>query len=91
MSYTLEMNVNEQREFLHKMRLRYWKTKRKKDKGQLLDEIEAVTGLDRKALIRLIWGDLTYKGCRWERGRICRPKIEDAMRVIARSLDYSCN
>jgi hypothetical protein len=91
MSYTLEMNVNEQREFLHKMRLRYWKTKRKKDKGQLLDEIEAVTGLDRKALIRLIWGDLTYKGCRWERGRICGPKIEDAVRVIARSLDYSCN
>ena len=90
MSDALEMSINERRKYLHKMKLRYWKVKRKKDKGQLLDEMEAITGLHRKSLIRLINGGLSRKSRRRERGKIYGPEVDDAVRVIARSLDYPC-
>jgi len=72
------------------MKLRYWKAKRKKDKGPLLDEMESITGLHRKSLIRLINGDLSRKSRRIERGKIYGSEVDDAVRVIARSLDYPC-
>ena len=84
------MSINERRKYLHKMRLRYWKAKRKKEKGQLLDEMEAVTGLHRKSIIRLISGDLSRRPRKKERGRYYGPEVDDAVRVIARSLDYPC-
>lgn len=90
MSNELEMTIDERRKYLHKMKIRYWKAKRKNEKGQLLDEMEAVTGLHRKSLIRLINGDLSRKSRRKERGKIYGPEVDDGVRVIARSLDYPC-
>ncbi|MFZ2098018.1 MAG: hypothetical protein WAV05_15400, partial [Anaerolineales bacterium] len=56
----------------------------------LLDEIEAVTGMHRKVIIRLLNGRLSRKKRRRERGRVYGVEISDAVRVIARCLDYPC-
>jgi hypothetical protein len=48
--------------------------------------MDAVTGLHRKFLIRLINGDLLRTPRRRERGTIYDPEVDDAVRVIARSL-----
>ena len=53
-----KMTVHERRKYLNKMKQRYRKAKRR-ERGELLDEMEAVLGLHRKSLIRLINGDLT--------------------------------
>jgi hypothetical protein len=54
------MSVDERRKYLFKMQGRY-KQANRKEKGRLLDEMEAVTGMDRKYLIRLLNGDLHRK------------------------------
>jgi transposase InsO family protein len=57
----------------------------------LLDEIEQVTGLHRKSAIRLLNApDLSRKVRRKQRGRKYGPEVDDAIRVIAESLDYIC-
>jgi len=89
MSETDPMNINERRKYLHKMWGRYRKVN-KQEKGRLLDEMEAVTGLHRKTLIRTLNGQLSRKKRSRERGRTYGVQIDDAMRVIARSLDYAC-
>lgn len=58
MSETEPMNVNERRKYLHKIRIRYWQAETKGIKSHLLSEMQAVTLLHRKSLIRLIKGDL---------------------------------
>jgi hypothetical protein len=83
------MDVNERRKYLHKMWKRY-REGDKKEKGRLLDEIEAVTGLHRKSIIRTINGRLSRKRRCKERGRAYGVEVDDAIRVIARSLDYPC-
>lgn len=89
MSYEEKMNIDEIRKYLHQMRFRYWKAT-KKDKGWLLDEMEAVTKLHRKHLIRLITGRLERKKRSRQRGRGYGADVDDAVWVIARSLDYPC-
>ncbi|HLB12073.1 MAG TPA: integrase, partial [Dehalococcoidia bacterium] len=61
MSETEQMSINERRKYLHKMRIRYWQTRNKKERSVLLDEMEAVTRQHRKSLIRLIKGELARK------------------------------
>jgi hypothetical protein len=89
MSIEDKMNVDERRKYLFKMQGRYKKANRK-EKGQLLDEMEAVTGLDRKYLIRLINGDLQRKPRTKQRGREYGLAVDDALRVIDESFDYIC-
>lgn len=89
MSETDPMNVNERRKYIHKM----WERYRKADKGEkthLLDESEAVTGLHRKSIICMINGQLSRKRRTKERGKEYGADVDDAIRVIARSLDYPC-
>jgi hypothetical protein len=62
----------------------------RKERGQLLDEMEAVTGLHRNSIIRLINGNLKRKPRRRQRGRSYGPDVDDALRVIAESMDYIC-
>jgi hypothetical protein len=62
----------------------------KKEKGKLLDEIEAVTNMHRKSIIRIMNGQLGRKKRSRERGRTYGVEVDDAVRVIARSLDYPC-
>ena len=69
MSETEQMSINERRKYLHKMRIRYWQVKTKKERNALLDEMQAVTRLHRKSLIRLIKGELARKPRRQQRGK----------------------
>ena len=69
MSIEDKMNIDERRKYLYRMKKRYVKADRKK-RGQLLDEMEAVTELHRKTLIQLMSSDLKRKPRRKQRGRI---------------------
>ena len=85
-----EMTINERRKYLSRVRERYWGTDRA-GRGELLTEMEAVTGLHRKSLIRLVRGStLERKRRRRVRGRTYGPEVEDAIRVVWESLDYVC-
>jgi hypothetical protein len=84
-----KMTIDERRKYLRKMKKRY-ETGTKKERGRLLDEMEAVTGQHRKALIRLMKGPLARKRRMKQRGKSYGPEVDDALRVIAESLDYVC-
>ena len=83
------MNIDERYKYLRIIRPRYLDAGRAA-RGQLLDEMEQVTGLERKSLIRLMKGNLTRKPRRQQRGRVYGPEVEAALRVIAESTDYIC-
>jgi len=89
MSYAEKMTIDERRKYLRLMRPRYREAGRK-EKGQLLDEMEAVTGLERKVLIRLLSGSLERKPRRRERGETYGPMVNNALRVIDESFDGIC-
>ena len=90
MSETDPMNVNERRKYLHKVRIRYMKTKGRAEKSRMLEEVVAVTGLHRKSVLRLLHGELVRKPRRKQRGSSYGSEVTDAVRAIARSLDYPC-
>ena len=76
-----QMTIDERRKYLERMRLRYVRAERVA-RSQLLDEMEAVTELQRKSLIRLLQGDLTRQPRRRQRARTYGAGVEDAVRVI---------
>jgi hypothetical protein len=90
MSIEEKMNVDERRKYLHKMRFRYWQAKSRTERSKLLDEMEAVTELHRKSLLRLIHGDLVRKPRRKQRGKTYGAEVKAAVQVIAESLDFPC-
>jgi hypothetical protein len=90
MSETEPMNVNERRKYLHKMRIRYWQAESKRAKSALLDEMQNITNLHRKSVIRLIKGDLTRKPRRKQRSQTYGAGVKSVMEKIAYSLDYPC-
>jgi hypothetical protein len=89
MSIEDRMTIDERRKYLRMMQERYLQADRP-GRGHLLDEMEAITGLHRKSLIRLMRGNLTRKPRRRQRGCIYGPEVDDALRVIAESTDYIC-
>ena len=89
MSTKVRMTVNERRKYLRKMQERYYQAGRK-ERGRLLDEMEVVTELHRKSLIRLMKGSLERRPRRRQRGRTYGAEVDDALRVIAESTDYIC-
>lgn len=89
MSKNDKMTIDERRKYLRLMQPRYREAGRKV-KGQLLDEMEEVTSLDRKSLIRLLNGSLERKPRRRERGKTYGPAVDDVLRVIHESLDGIC-
>ena len=89
MSSDDKMSIEERRKYLRRMKKRYARATRK-ERGQLLDEMEAVTELHRKSLIRLMNGSLERKRRRKLRGCTYRSNVDDTLRVIAESLDYVC-
>src|SRR5512136_830179 len=89
MSIEDKMTIDERRKYLRKMQERYLRADGT-GRGHLLDEMEAVTGLHRKSLIRLMKGNLTRKPRGRQRGRVYGPEVDDALRVIAESTDYIC-
>ena len=83
------MTINERFKYLRLVREQYRRADRKR-KSQLLDQMEEITGLHRKSLIRHMHGPLKRKPRRRQRGRIYGADVEDALRVIDESFDHIC-
>lgn len=84
-----KMTIDERFKYLRMQKKRYVQMSRK-ERTQILDEMEQVTGLDRKTLIRHMNGNPTRKPRRKQRGKTYGPEVDDALRVIAESFDYIC-
>jgi transposase InsO family protein len=89
MSTREEMTIDERFKYLQIQRGRYLAASRR-GRGQLLTEMEEVTGLHRKALIRLMGKPVVRRVRQKQRQRAYSCEVEDALRVIAESLDYPC-
>lgn len=89
MSVEEEMTIDERYKYLRKMQKRYRKANRK-EKSRLLDEMEAVAGLGRKRLIRLMNGEIRRKPRKRQRGRKYGQEVSYALGVIAESMDWIC-
>jgi hypothetical protein len=83
------MTVDERYKYLRKMKTRYVKASRKERK-LLLDEMEQVTGLHRKSLIRLLKSPLQRTPRTRQRGKTYGPEVDAAIGVISAALDYPC-
>jgi hypothetical protein len=83
------MTIDEGYKYLRQMKKRYRKAERK-ERGQLLDEMEAVTGKHRKSLIRLMSSSLKRAPRQRERGRRYGNDVAAALGTIAKSLDWIC-
>jgi hypothetical protein len=85
-----QMSVNERRKYLKLMRPRYQQAKRA-ERSRLLTEMEAVTGLHRKSLLRLLHAStLNRKKRTTPRKRIYGLATEQVILVVWESLDYVC-
>ena len=85
------MPIDERRKYLKRMADRYGPVGRG-ERGGLLTEMEAVTGLHRKSLVRLLGApslERAPKRPRYRR-RTYGPAVADAVRVCWESLDYLC-
>ena len=84
-----KLNFTERRKYLALMRRRY-KNGSRKERSSLLNEMEAVTGLHRKYLIRLMRNPVPMerKPRRRERGPLYGPDVRAAISTIAHALDY---
>jgi len=89
MSTEDKMTIDERRKYLRRMKKRYVQASRK-EQGLLLNEMEVVTELHRKSLIRLMNGTLERKPRYKQRGSTYGAEVDDALRVIAESLDHVC-
>jgi hypothetical protein len=89
MSAEVKMTINERRKYLLRMRLRYVQAHRG-ERSRLLDEMVQVTELHRKSLIRLMKAEPVRRPRQRQRGRTYSHEVDDAIRVIAESLDYIC-
>jgi hypothetical protein len=83
------MTIDERYKYLRKMKTRYLKAGRR-ERGRLLDEMETVTGLHRKSLIRLLKGSLTRQPRAKQRSKTYKEDVTAVLRVAAASLDYPC-
>jgi hypothetical protein len=85
-----EMTINERRKYVKLMCERYQKAKRK-ERSQLLSEMEQVSKLHRKHLIRLLNGEsLERKKRSTPRSRRYGPEVERVVLRVWESLDYIC-
>ena len=85
-----EMTVNERRKYLKRMTGRYVAAKRK-ERSQLLTEMEQVTGLHRKSLTRLMHaGSLERKKRVTPRARTYGLAVEQVIVRVWESRDYIC-
>lgn len=90
MSAETEMTIDERRKYMKVMKARYQKAKRK-EQGQLLTEMEAVTGLHRKSLTRLLHApSLARKKRKTPRACTYGKEVEAVIVRAWESLDYVC-
>jgi hypothetical protein len=84
-----KMPIDERWTYLRRVQKRYRKATRKQ-RSELLDEMEAHTQQHRKSLIRRMGSDMRRRSRRRQRGRTYGPEVDDALRVIHESQDYIC-
>jgi hypothetical protein len=85
-----KMNVDERFKFLRLMKEQYAQANRK-EKGALLKMMEDTTGLHRKYLIARMNSPGPYRTRRnRERSRAYGPEVEQAIAIIADTLDWIC-
>src|SRR2546423_5302437 len=85
-----EMTIDERRKYVKLMEPRYRKAKRK-ERSQLLSEMEQVSKLHRKHLIRLLNGEsLDRKKRSTPRSRTYGLEVEGVVLRVWESLDYIC-
>jgi len=84
-----KMTVDERRKYLKRMKPRYDCATRK-ERGRLLDEMAAVTGMHRKYLTRLLNSSLERQPRKRQRGCTYDKAVQDAIGIIAESFDYLC-
>ena len=84
------MNVDERFKYLRMIRTLYHEADRT-SRSHLLDEMEAMTGLGRKHLIVHMNSPGPYRQRRWrERSRRYKADVEEAVALIADTLDWIC-
>src|SRR5712692_11207240 len=85
-----EMTIEERRKYVRKQQERYRKARRK-ERGNLLSEMEQVTGMHRKSLIRLLHGaSLERRKRHTPRPRSYGPEVEWVIVRVWESRDYIC-
>src|SRR6266581_2111243 len=85
-----EMTIDERRKYVKLMAPRY-QTAKRKERSQLLSEMEQVSKLHRKHLIRLLNGEsLQRKKRSTPRSRTYGPEVERGVLRVWESLDYLC-
>jgi hypothetical protein len=85
-----EMTVTERRKYLKKMKPLYSRAERQ-EQSRLLSEMEQVTGLHRKSLLRLLHApNLERKKREKGRGRTYGLAVEQVILLVWESLDYIC-
>jgi len=84
-----KMTLPERRKYLKMQQKRYERAD-KAEQTKLLNEMQVITGLHRKTLIRLMKSDLERKKRQKQRGKEYGVEVDDALRVIAKSYDYIC-
>jgi len=84
-----EMTVDERYKYL-RIRQRQYVDAGRSERGRILDEMEQVTGLDRKTLIRHMRGKIKRKPRKRQRGKVYGSALDDALRVISESHDHIC-
>ena len=85
-----KMTIDERGKYLNTMKKRYDHDSPPERRARL-NEMEAVTGLHRKSLLRLMsQPSLERQPRRRQRGRTYGPGVDDALRVIDDSLDHIC-
>lgn len=89
MSEQDDMTIDERRNYLHKMWGRY-RDATKEEKRQMLDDMEHVTGVHRKSIIRILNGRLSRKKRTRERGPTYGSSVMYLIRKISKALDHPC-
>jgi hypothetical protein len=85
-----QMTITERRKYIGLMRALYLLADRS-GRGHLLDELELITGMHRKSLLRwLHTSDLARRPRAQQRGKTYGHRVDDAIRLIWESLDYIC-
>ena len=85
-----EMTIDERRKYLKRMRPRYERAERR-GRSALLQEMEEVTGLHRKSLLRLLHAPSLERQPRTrQRGRAYGEEVERVVLRVWASLDYIC-
>lgn len=86
-----KMNIDERHKYLRIQQPRYAQAQTRREKKELLDEMESVTGLHRKYLIQLMHQDTIKRHRRSrERDKTYGPDVDEVLAVVWEALDYIC-